>query len=260
MEGAMNGIFKESKAIIRRSVEERGLTQTLKHVATRGPLYLKRIVGELLDARRPASEFDRRYGVQTDSDRGEATPLRTFRIASPNWMQGTDYAPVVPRRFYAALSALRVPVDGYTFVDFGSGKGRAVLMASEYPFRELIGIDFSPELTAIAERNWSVYRNPRQRCATAHFVCEDFLNYEIPQTPAVLYFYHPCGEALLAKVAARIADAATGLSEPVAILYVNPIHTHVWAAAGFQRAPTSPDAGCDIYGNAAWIERLNALV
>ena len=50
MQGAMSGIFKESKAIIRRSVEERGLPQTLKYVATRGPLYLKRIVGELLDA------------------------------------------------------------------------------------------------------------------------------------------------------------------------------------------------------------------
>ena len=255
----MRGVFKELKGILHRSVAERGVLQTLKSATTRGPLYLRRTVAELFDATSPPSDFDARHGVQTDSDRGKTTPLRTLRIASANWMQGEDYSPVDPGRFRAALSDLRVPVDDFTFVDFGSGKGRAILLASEYPFRELVGVDFSAELTAIAERNWSIYRSPRQRCATARFVCEDFMDYEIPHAPAVLYFYHPCGEALMAKVVAKTADAVARHAEPVTIIYVNPVHTHLWAAAGFQRVPTSRVAGCHIYGNAEWIERLQGL-
>ncbi len=121
----MRGVFKELKGILHRSVAERGVLQTLKSAATRGPLYLRRTVAELVDATSPPSDFDARHGVQTDSDRGKTTPLRTLRIASANWMQGEDYSPVDPDRFRAALSALRVPVNDFTFVDFGSGKGRA---------------------------------------------------------------------------------------------------------------------------------------
>ncbi len=255
----MRGVFKESKAILFRSVAERGPLQTLKYAVTRGPAYVQRLVGEMFEAARPRSDFDRRHGVQTDSDRGETTPLRTLRIPSANWIQGEDYSPVDPERFRAALSALRVPLDDYTFVDFGSGKGRAVLLASEYSFRELVGIDFSPELTSIAERNWSVYQSPKRRCATARFVCQDFMNYEIPDSPSVLYFYHPCGEALLKKVVAKTADVAGRHATPVAIVYVNPVHTHLWAEAGFQLVEATRVPGCHIYGSTQWIEGLNAL-
>lgn len=255
----MRGFLKELKAIVHRSIGERGLPQTLKYAVTRGPLYLRRVIGEAIVPSRPTSDFDTRHGVQTDADRGRVTHLRTLRIASANWTQGTAYIPVDPDWFRSVISALRVPLDSFTFVDFGSGKGRAVLLAAEYPFRTLVGIDFSPELTAIAERNWSVYQNPRQRCTTAHFVCDDFINYEIPHTPAVLYFYNPCGEALLRKVVAKTAEAIAQHSEPVAIVYVFPVHTRLWAEAGFQRVPTSPDLGCDIYGNAQWIEQTKRL-
>jgi SAM-dependent methyltransferase len=256
----MRGLITEMTAIVHRSIAERGPLETLKYVLTRGPLYLRKVLSELFAPKRPASDFDTRHGVQTDGDGGTATHLRTLRIASANWTQGTDYIPVAPDRFRSAISALRVPLDDFTFVDFGSGKGRAVLLASEYPFRKLVGIDFSPELTAIARRNWSVYRNPQQRCTNAEFVCDDFINYEIPPGPAVLYFYHPCGEALMTKVVEKTAEAVARHGQPVAIVYVNPVHTELWAAAGFHHVPTSRDLGCDIYWKGtAELERMKAL-
>lgn len=45
----------------------------------------------------------------------------------------------------------RLPLDfeEYTFIDLGSGKGRALLIASEYPFRAVVGVELSPKLHAL---------------------------------------------------------------------------------------------------------------
>ena len=47
--------------------------------------------------------------------------------------------------------ALHLDFQDFNFVDIGSGKGRALLLASDYPFREIIGIELSPELDRVAQ-------------------------------------------------------------------------------------------------------------
>jgi len=68
-------------------------------------------------------------------------------------VHAVDYIPVTPDQCRQALSALAVPYEKFTFIDFGCGKGRAMLLAAERPFRRLIGIDFSHELLMVARRN-----------------------------------------------------------------------------------------------------------
>ncbi|HEX3865751.1 MAG TPA: class I SAM-dependent methyltransferase, partial [Gemmatimonadaceae bacterium] len=150
----------ELTAIVKRSIAERGVLPTLAYGASRGPAYVMQVVRQLRDPTTPVSDFDARHGVDTDGARGDATHLRTLNIASPNWTHGVDYIPVKPERFHAALSSVGVPFDDFTFVDFGCGKGRAMLLASDYPFREVIGVDFSEELIAVAQRNCATYENP----------------------------------------------------------------------------------------------------
>src|SRR5882724_12595376 len=65
---------------------------------------------------------------------------------------GFDYLPARPRNVRRALSDL--PVDNpakYTFVDLGSGKGRILFLAAEFPFRRIQGIEFAVELHREAE-------------------------------------------------------------------------------------------------------------
>jgi predicted RNA methylase len=40
-----------------------------------------------------------------------------------------------------------------TFVDIGSGKGRALIIAAEYAFKRIIGVEYSPSLATICRRN-----------------------------------------------------------------------------------------------------------
>ena len=72
-----------------------------------------------------------------------------------------QYEGIAPKTLRKALAALG-PLDGYTFVDLGSGMGRAVLVASEFPFRRIVGVEIAPELHAIA----CSQRPPVSRAAT----------------------------------------------------------------------------------------------
>ncbi len=57
----------------------------------------------------------------------------------------------------AMLEQLHLDCRRFCFVDVGSGKGRALLLASDYPFREIIGVELSPELDRVARANIARY-------------------------------------------------------------------------------------------------------
>ena len=66
----------------------------------------------------------------------------------------SPYQPVPPEQFREMMAALAVYLDQvsnfsqFTFIDIGSGKGRALLLATEYGFSRIIGIELLPELDA----------------------------------------------------------------------------------------------------------------
>src|SRR5215469_11602963 len=65
----------------------------------------------------------------------------------------SSYQPIEPDIFHEMLSAVPADFRHYTFIDIGSGKGRALLLASESRFRRIIGIELLPELNRIAQAN-----------------------------------------------------------------------------------------------------------
>ena len=64
------------------------------------------------------------------------------------------------------------------FVDLGSGKGRTLLLASEYPFRRIVGVELSPKLHRIAKTNVEKFRSEEQRCRTFALHCMDAVRYD----------------------------------------------------------------------------------
>jgi hypothetical protein len=51
------------------------------------------------------------------------------------------------------MAALPWRPEDFTVIDFGSGKGRALIVASECPFRRIIGVEFALELHRDAQQN-----------------------------------------------------------------------------------------------------------
>jgi SAM-dependent methyltransferase len=208
---------------IKKSLREHGVAASLRRSVLL-PIHLFREYrhSHALGPTSERSEFDRSFGVETDGELENWTYLSDLDIPSPNWVEGRDYTPIEPERLAMVLSSLRIRHDDFVFVDFGSGKGRALLVASQFPFRKIIGIEFSPQLHAIAVRNLVSYRNPDQRCRDIQCVCLDFTQFPLPPEPLVLFFFDPCDERLLAQVLRNIEVSLRQSPRDVFICYVAP--------------------------------------
>ncbi len=228
---------------IKRSIVERGLLRTiLKAPMLPVAILRERKIAKKLVQDSARSEFDERYGVDTDGDIGGAntklrgrTYLSDLEIPSPNWIYGQDYSPIAPDRFARILGSLKVDFQEFVFVDFGSGKGRALLLASELPFQKIIGIEFSPELHAIAQSNIGKYSSPTQRCKRLEAVCMDFTAFHLPSEPCLLYFLDPCRATIHLKILENIRKSWKENPRKIVIVYISPLSEKVFDSSGFLR-------------------------
>jgi len=182
--------------------------------------------------------FDSRHGVDT----GGIIQLNSLQIDGTTWHEGTPYWAIDPDIFTRLVGSIDVRHQDFTFIDFGSGKGRAVLLASEFPFKRVIGVEFSPELDQIAKQNLRAFRSETRQCLEIELVCADALQYPLPLCPLVCYFYNPFGREVMAGVVARIAESYRAHPREIYILYATPQHATVWRSANcFQQISSTPD-------------------
>jgi SAM-dependent methyltransferase len=110
-----------------------------------------------------------------------------------------DYSPESYLDFHRALRWLSPDERRGVFLDCGSGKGRIALAAARSAFRRVIGVEISPVLNRIAERNLASAR-PRLRCRDVEFVTVDAAAYEFPDDVTCVFSYNPFRGAVLAAV------------------------------------------------------------
>ena len=219
----MPRVLKTVLPRIRKSLAERGVIVSL----VRSVLLPFHLLRDYQAARRlprgtERSPFDLTHGVETDGDHDDWTYLSDLTIASPNWIQGNNYCGIDPERFAAALSSVPLRHEDFTFIDFGSGKGRALLLASHFPFRRVVGIEFSRELHAIAEKNIRTYPGGPNPCSRVESICMDFLDFDLPAEPSVLFFFDPCSETLFRRLLDRIRLSLLAHPRQVHLIYVAP--------------------------------------
>lgn len=166
-----------------------------------------------------------RTGLPRDSDQW----LDGLTIRGPHQADANTYGPVIPKTFRRVLSTLRIDHSQYVFVNFGCGKGRAVLLASGYPFKRIIGVEFAKELIEAASKNLGLWR-PKKKCNAIQLVWADVLDFEIPQDPCVLYFLHPFSAVMISRVLEKARDTLKTCPRNLIIVYVNPAHDQVISA------------------------------
>ena len=177
--------------------------------------------------------FDARYGTET----ADVVHPEELGIDDAVAREGAVmYHPAPARVTRYMLRSLPGSPRDYTFVDIGAGKGRAALVASELPFKKVIGIEISTSLWAIAKDNLSKYRSHRETGAPVEFTCADARTLRLPDGPVVLYMCHPFGTDILREVLGRIEDARRASPRPIAIFYLAP-----WDPVPQVFAETLPD-------------------
>ncbi|HEX4933155.1 MAG TPA: class I SAM-dependent methyltransferase, partial [Gemmatimonadaceae bacterium] len=188
----------------------------------------KRLVGE---AR--CRWFDWTHRVETC---GDVAPSRE-NVASDTLTHGRAYSPshvtLLPRLF----GSLDIDYGRYTFVDIGCGKGRALLVASEFPFRRIVGVEYDAQLHAIASRNVQRYRSRTQRCRDIECLHRDALQFPFPSGPLVVYLYHPFRPPVLVPLLRNLQASYARHPREILLLYASPFHAeHITAETALRPA------------------------
>lgn len=135
----------------------------------------------------------------------------------------SPYQPTEPALFSEMLSALPIDFSNFTFIDLGSGKGRTLMMAANYPFHKIIGVELLPELHRVAQQNLSQYSSPKQKCFALEAICADACGFQFSADPMVLYLFNPLPEVGLATVIANLERSLREHPRSVFVLYHNPL-------------------------------------
>jgi SAM-dependent methyltransferase len=152
----------------------------------------------------------------------------------------SPYQPTDPAVFHEMLTQLPLDVSQFTFLDLGSGKGRTLLLAADYPFAQIVGVELLPKLHRIAVDNIGVYQSIAQRCFAIESICGDARDFTFPPAPTVLYLFNPFLKSTLEQVLRRLEQSLRQHPRPVVVLYHNPQLTSVLEQSGIwtKRATT----------------------
>jgi SAM-dependent methyltransferase len=139
----------------------------------------------------------------------------------------SPYQPTESALFHEMLEALReksrIDFCDFVFIDLGSGKGRTLLMASDYAFRRILGVELFPALHEIARENLNHYRNESQKCFTLESICADATEFGFPEEPFVLFLFNPFPEAGLRRVIANLQRSLGEHPRAAYVVYHNPL-------------------------------------
>ena len=170
---------------------------------------------------RETNDFDVKYGTDT----GGLVPLWNFTIHSPNARFATAYLPIDEKALVDAISVLPDDPRTLTFIDLGCGKGRALLVAANLGFMQVIGVEFAHELAETAKRNLDIL-------GITNAVVEhaDAAEYDFPSGGIVVYLNNPFHKEVMQKV---IVNLKRSLPKKVYVIYGNPTCASLFDSCDF---------------------------
>jgi SAM-dependent methyltransferase len=149
----------------------------------------------------------------------------------------SPYQPTDPSAFREMMTALPIDFHEFTFTDIGSGKGRTLLLASEYPFRKIVGVELIAELHRASEENIAAHQAqaPAAASGAIESVCMDAREFVFPATPLVVYLFNPLPEARFRKVTRNLEESWRQAPRPLWIVYHHPALEFVLAESQWLR-------------------------
>jgi Histone methylation protein DOT1 len=163
--------------------------------------------------RRVATLIDRGLGIDTEGE----VELDALGL------DGEDRVRYQPTRWLALpriLPADEVSPDD-VFIDFGSGKGRVVCQAARrYGCRRVIGVELSPQLSAMARSNVAHHRTAF-RCRDVELVTADLADYPIPDDVTIAFLHNPFRGRIFSSVIDRLIASADAHPRRLRLIYVH---------------------------------------
>lgn len=162
--------------------------------------------------------FDKEFGVETTAGaelQELGVPDEVLRRSS-RW-----YATLYPSIFRRSLGQLRVDLSSYTFIDFGSGKGKIVMLAADYPFKSIVGVEYAPALHEVAVRNLESFARHKPSLPDVRLHLGDALSYRLPDGPVVCFMFNPFSRTMTAELMRNIEKDFHERPRSIFVIYTN---------------------------------------
>ncbi len=192
----------------------------------------RRSMFELLPERRKARFGDLDYDWEHNVDTTRSNVSLRARLLAE--LAGWPYFASEPWLFEQIMEALarsiqqsatsqggvaQAGLQDFTFVDLGSGKGRALLMAAPYGFKKIIGVEFMSAWHRAAEENIRKFAESHPACPPIKNLCMDARDFDFPASPLVVYLFNPFPEPVFVAVMERLQRSWMENPRPMFIAY-----------------------------------------
>jgi SAM-dependent methyltransferase len=219
------------------------------------------LVKKLTDIRNPVmrriaaegKSYDSRFGIETT----DFVPAASFDVSDSEALKAGSYHPSPVPVFTKSMQELAIDYSKFAFIDFGSGKGRILLLASEYPFKKIIGVEFSQKLHEVARVNIKRYKEKTAcACSEIELVLENAITYRIPADPCIFYLFNPFQFDIMKDVVANIETSLSEQPREAYLIYLKPKNPHaIEKGSRFRRIQT---LDFDEYGYSCYIYKWSA--
>lgn len=145
-----------------------------------------------------------------------AIDIGNLKVKGEHKKYGENYQGVNYYFFKKIFSKISWDFRRSVFIDFGSGKGKALLMAHELGFEKLIGVEFAQILVEQSRRNLARLK------VEAKIIYEDATSFPIPDDANVFFFFNPFESYVMDKVLENIINSLSKNDRKVLIIYFNP--------------------------------------
>jgi SAM-dependent methyltransferase len=190
------------------SIQKRGLLMTAALAVTKVGIVCSKIGDRW---------FDFRHGTDTR----RLIELEELDIASENKPLGMRYEVTRARPLKKLFAKLDFPKNG-VFVDFGSGKGRVLMMAAELGFERIVGVEFSHELCDVARKNLAVFQAKTGLNVDIQVIEMDVVNYEVHSDSNVFFMFNPFDSEIMRIVVDKISKSVYDHPRNISLIYQYP--------------------------------------
>lgn len=189
-----------------------GLISFKKGFASQGVLKTFEMFGEAL--------YDEYTNLKTDFDFGGFFDPATVQAPSDSHTFANFYQPVRERPFRALFKELKIPTTG-RFVDIGSGKGKALILAAEIGFDKILGIDLYAELNQVAKENIKKYLQKSSTKKTIDVQTLDATDYRLSPDDTCIFLNDPFSNEIMQKVVTQVISSFQNNPRDLYFIYKN---------------------------------------
>jgi SAM-dependent methyltransferase len=158
-------------------------------------------------------------------------PVEHLRAEATSQAHSAPYQATKVQPLLRLLRDLELPRD-CRFLDIGSGKGRVLLIAAQYGFSKVIGIEFSQELCETARKNVAIFAARKPLASPIEVLHVDATSYQFDPADQVLFMYNPFDGEIMREVLRNVEISIKAFPRTLWMIYNTPKQLDTVLASG----------------------------